>query len=163
MLDIPVEKLGGRDLNEIQEEDLKAQATRRKVLESRFKTATLDPIEVESSPIQESEQTITSLTETVASLGIGETITVTTESSNPTKKTDENTQTSTDTEGPKEGSAGDEYEYGYSYSCHPHPRPLLSHLSPHPPPPPTPKDAVEYSNTQIDKVILVLWVYSKKL
>ena len=102
LLDIPVEKLGGRDLNEIQEEDLKAQATRRKVLESRFKTATLDPIEVESSPIQESEQTITSLTETVASLGIGETITVTTESSNPTKKTDENTQTSTDTEDPKE-------------------------------------------------------------
>ena len=128
--DVPVEKLGGRDLNE----NLKAQA-RRKVPESKLKTGMLDPIEVLSSPIQESEWTITLLTETVGS----------------SKKI------SMDTEGPKEGFAGDDYSAG----CHP--RPLLSHLSPPPPPPPTPKDAVEYSNTQIDKVILVLWIYSKKL
>ena len=88
--DVPVEKLGGRDLNE----DLKAQA-RRKVPESKLKTGMLDPIEVLSSPIQESERTITLLTETVASLRSFQ-------------------KTSTDTEGPKEGSAGDDYSYSYS-------------------------------------------------
>ena len=65
----------------------------------------LDPIEVLSSPIQESERTITLLTETVAFQ-----------------------KTSTDTEGPKEGFAGDDY------GCHPRPL-LSHPSPPPPPPP----------------------------